>query len=72
MLGTSYDGLLTLLALKKRHPALVAVAPFASPVDYWLYDDIAHLGAFRFVHFSTCIAFDSFGLWSDLPRLLIM
>jgi putative CocE/NonD family hydrolase len=47
MLGISYDGWLTVMALLDPHPALKAVSPQASPADMFLGDDFHHNGAFR-------------------------
>jgi putative CocE/NonD family hydrolase len=47
MLGVSYDGWLTVMALNEPHPALRAAAPQASPADMFLGDDFHHNGAFR-------------------------
>jgi hypothetical protein len=47
MLGISYDGWLTAMALLDPHPALKAVSPQASPADQFLGDDFHHNGAFR-------------------------
>jgi putative CocE/NonD family hydrolase len=47
MLGVSYDGWLTAVAMLDPHPALKAVSPQASPVDMFLGDDFHHNGAFR-------------------------
>jgi putative CocE/NonD family hydrolase len=47
MLGISYGGLLTVMALLDPHPALKAVSPQASPADQFLGDDFHHNGAFR-------------------------
>jgi uncharacterized protein len=47
MLGVSYDGWLTAMALLDPHPALKAASPQASPADMWLGDDFHHNGAFR-------------------------
>ena len=47
MLGVSYDGWLTAMALVEPHPALKAVSPQAPPADMWLGDDFFHNGAFR-------------------------
>ena len=49
--GTSYDGLLTLMALIDPHPALKAAVPVNSMVDSWLGDDFYRHGAFRTVMF---------------------
>jgi putative CocE/NonD family hydrolase len=45
--GTSYDGWLTLAAVKDPHPALAAAVPFNPLVDLWKADDWFHWGAFR-------------------------
>lgn len=47
MLGVSYDGWLTVMALIEPHPALKAASPQASPADMYLGDDFHHNGAFR-------------------------
>ncbi len=47
MLGISYDGFTTLMALLNPHPALKAVIPINSMVDGWMGDDWFHRGAFR-------------------------
>ncbi len=47
MLGISYGGWLTVMAMLDPHPALKAVSPQASPADMWLGDDFHHNGAFR-------------------------
>ena len=47
MLGVSYDGWLTVMALNEPHPALKAASPQASPADMFLGDDFHHNGAFR-------------------------
>ena len=47
MLGISYPGWLTAMALLDPHPALKAVSPQASPADMFLGDDFHHNGAFR-------------------------
>jgi putative CocE/NonD family hydrolase len=47
MLGISYPGWLTAVAMLDPHPALKAVSPQASPVDMFLGDDFHHHGAFR-------------------------
>src|SRR6059058_6686009 len=47
MLGISYPGWLTAVAMLDPHPALKAVSPQASPVDMYLGDDFHHSGAFR-------------------------
>ena len=47
MLGMSYPGWLTVMAMLDPHPALKAVSPQASPADMFLGDDFHHNGAFR-------------------------
>ncbi len=47
MLGVSYPGWLTAMAMLSPHPALAAVSPQASPADMWMGDDFHHNGAFR-------------------------
>ncbi|MFO0851761.1 MAG: CocE/NonD family hydrolase [Gemmataceae bacterium] len=47
MLGISYPGWLTAVAMLDPHPALKAVSPQASPADMFLGDDFHHNGVFR-------------------------
>ena len=47
MLGISYPGWLTVMAMLDPHPALKAVSPQASPDDMFLGDDFHRNGAFR-------------------------
>jgi putative CocE/NonD family hydrolase len=47
MLGISYGGWLTTMALLDPHPALKAASEQASPADMFLGDDFHHNGAFR-------------------------
>ena len=47
MLGVSYPGWLTVMAMLDPHPALKAVSPQASPASMWIGDDFHHNGAFR-------------------------
>ncbi len=47
MLGISYPGWLTAMALIEPHPALRAASPQAAPADMFLGDDFHHNGAFR-------------------------
>jgi uncharacterized protein len=47
MLGISYPGWLTVMAMLDPHPALKAVSPQASPADMFIGDDFHHEGAFR-------------------------
>jgi len=47
ILGISYDGFLTLMALINPHPALKVAVPINPMVDGWKGDDWFHNGAFR-------------------------
>ena len=47
MLGVSYPGWLTVMAMLDPHPAMKAVSPQASPASMYLGDDFHHNGAFR-------------------------
>jgi hypothetical protein len=47
ILGISYDGYLTLMALIDPHPALKVAVPMNPMVDGWIGDDWFHNGAFR-------------------------
>jgi len=47
MLGVSYDGLTTALALLHPHPALKAISEQGAPVDQWMNDDDHRYGALR-------------------------
>ncbi len=47
MMGVSYMGWTTVMAMLDPHPALKAVSPQASPADMYLGDDFHHNGAFR-------------------------
>jgi uncharacterized protein len=47
VLGISYDGFLTLMALVNPHPALKVAVPMNPMVDGWMGDDWFHYGAFR-------------------------
>ena len=50
MLGTSYPGWLTVIAMLDPNPALKAVSPRASPADMFIGDDFHHNGAFRLAY----------------------
>lgn len=50
MLGVSYPGWLTVMAMLDPHPALKAVSPQASPASMFLGDDFYHNGAFRLAY----------------------
>jgi len=47
MMGISYGGWLTVMALIEPHPSLIAVSPQASPSDMYIGDDFVHNGALR-------------------------
>jgi putative CocE/NonD family hydrolase len=47
MMGVSYDGLTTAMALLQPHPALKAISEQASPADQWMNDDDHRYGALR-------------------------
>ena len=47
VMGISYPGWLTVMAMIDPHPALKAVSEQASPADMFLGDDFHHNGAFR-------------------------
>jgi hypothetical protein len=47
LMGISYGGWLTAMAMLDPHPAVMAVSPQASPADMYLGDDFHHNGAFR-------------------------
>jgi uncharacterized protein len=47
ILGISYDGFTSLMALVHPHPALRAAVPINAMVDGWIGDDWFHKGAFR-------------------------
>ncbi len=47
ILGISYGGWLTVMAMIEPHPAVKAVSPQASPADMYLGDDFLHNGALR-------------------------
>jgi len=47
VLGISYDGFTTLMAMFHPHPALKVVVPMNPMVDGWMGDDWFHYGAFR-------------------------
>ncbi len=47
ILGISYDGFLSLMALVNPHPALKVAVPMNPMVDGWRGDDWFHNGAFR-------------------------
>jgi hypothetical protein len=73
MLGVSYPGWLTAMAMLDPHPALRAASPQASPADMFLGDDFHHNGAFRLSYGFEYVAMppearDVPGLMKDLAR----
>lgn len=52
ILGISYDGFTSLMALFHPHPALRAAVPINAMVDGWMGDDWFHNGAYRLASFS--------------------
>jgi uncharacterized protein len=51
MIGSSYDGFTTVMALLEPHPALKVTAPESPMIDGWMGDDWFHYGAFRQTNF---------------------
>ena len=49
IMGTSYDGMMALMALADPHPALKVSVPINPVADTWMGDDDFHNGAFRLV-----------------------
>jgi hypothetical protein len=47
VVGTSYDGFLSMMAGIDPHPAVKAISPQAPMIDVWMGDDFFHNGAFR-------------------------
>ncbi len=70
ILGISYDGFTSLMALFHPHPALRAAVPINAMVDGWRGDDWFHNGAFRedslvYAHDQEATRENSIGWWSD-------
>ncbi len=70
ILGISYDGFTTLMALFHPHPALRAAVPINAMVDGWRGDDWFHNGAFRqdslvYVHDQEATRDSGVPWWSD-------
>ncbi len=69
MIGTSYDGMMVLMALSDPHPALKAAVPINPVADTWLGDDDFHGGAFRMVGYDYYYEQDTArGDGESLPR----
>jgi putative CocE/NonD family hydrolase len=49
MIGTSYDGMMVLMALADPHPALKVAVPINPVANTWMNDDDFHGGAFRLI-----------------------
>ena len=70
ILGISYDGFTSLMALAHPHPALRAAIPINSMVDGWMGDDWFHKGAFRqdslaYIHNQEATRGSDIGWWTD-------
>jgi len=70
ILGISYDGFTSLMALVHPHPALRAAIPINAMVDGWRGDDWFHNGAFRldsltYIHDQEATRGSDLGWWSD-------
>jgi putative CocE/NonD family hydrolase len=70
ILGISYDGLTSLMALVHPHPALRAAVPINAMVDGWMGDDWFHNGAFRqasltYIHDQEATRGSDLTWWSD-------
>jgi uncharacterized protein len=70
ILGISYDGFTSLMALVNPHPALRAAVPINAMVDGWRGDDWFHNGAFRqdslvYAHDQEATRGSDIGWWSD-------
>jgi putative CocE/NonD family hydrolase len=70
IIGISYDGFTSLMALFHPHPALKAAIPINSMVDGWRGDDWFHNGAFRqdslaYAQSQQATRGSDIGWWSD-------
>src|SRR5277367_4430463 len=70
ILGISYDGFTSLMALVHPHPALRAAIPINAMVDGWMGDDWFHKGAFRqdsltYIHNQEATRGSDIGWWTD-------
>ncbi len=70
ILGISYDGFTSLMALVHPHPALRAAVPINAMADGWMGDDWFHKGAFRqdsltYIHDQEATRDSGLGWWSD-------
>jgi len=70
ILGISYDGFTSLMALLNPHPALRAAVPINAMVDGWRGDDWFHNGAFRldsltYIHGQEATRGSDLAWWTD-------
>jgi putative CocE/NonD family hydrolase len=70
ILGISYDGFTSLMALVNPHPALRAAVPINAMVDGWRGDDWFHNGAFRldslrYFHDQEATRLSDLSWWTD-------
>jgi len=70
ILGISYDGFTSLMALVNPHPALRAAIPINAMVDGWMGDDWFHKGAFRqdsltYIHDQESTRGSDISWWTD-------
>ena len=70
ILGISYDGFTSLMALVHPHPALRAAVPINAMVDGWMGDDWFHKGAFRqdsltYIHDQEATRGSTVSWWTD-------
>jgi putative CocE/NonD family hydrolase len=70
ILGISYDGFTSLMALVNPHPALRAAIPINAMVDGWMGDDWFHKGAFRqdsltYIHDQEATRGSDVSWWTD-------
>jgi uncharacterized protein len=70
ILGISYDGFTSLMALVHPHPALRAAIPINAMVDGWMGDDWFHNGAFRldsltYIHDQEATRGSDISWWTD-------
>lgn len=61
MIGSSFEGLMVVMALLEPHPALKAAVPENPMIDVWRGDDWFHNGAFRQSSTLDYISFDAHG-----------
>jgi putative CocE/NonD family hydrolase len=70
ILGISYDGFTSLMALVNPHPALRAAIPINAMIDGWMGDDWFHKGAFRqdsltYIHGQEATRSSDISWWTD-------